>query len=345
MEPGYHAESIHVPHTGVRLVLYGYRFNKNLSAQVTYMRPVLWVRYKNVNGDLSGHSVPMNLAGLTIKSQLPINEKLSVFGEAGLGIVTRSGFSINNNVVVNNANYSTFLFSGGFQYNWNDKLSLMAGSGWSPFNVKSNQPATIFFSGGLTYNIHRLSSKRVEENKNSGFIFPANLVQVGYTSNILGYGINKFFSNTVLPIFWGGDVKVKNGISIHYQHNVFHGGKLFSLDWGASFSYYKSNKEKEGFYTLSLYPLFRFTAFHFKGANMYFNYSVAGPTYISKVKIDNTETGKNFTFQDFMGMGIYTGKKRQINAEIRILHYSNGDLFPDNNGVMVPLTLNIGYAF
>ncbi|HWJ25865.1 MAG TPA: acyloxyacyl hydrolase, partial [Flavisolibacter sp.] len=78
---------------------------------------------------------------------------------------------------------------------------------------------------------------------------------------------------------------------------------------------------------------------------LYFNYSVAGPSYISKVVIDSSETGKHFTFQDFMGMGIFAGKNRHLNAEIKIQHYSNGNIFPRNAGVKVPLTFNLGYAF
>jgi hypothetical protein len=345
MENGYTAESVHIPHIGVRLMLYGYRFNKNLSGQLSYMRPVLWVKYNNINGDHTFHSMPTNVAGVTVKYRSQIKERFSIYGEAGLGIITRSGFNINNIPVVKNANYSTFLFSGGLEYRLNNTLNLVAGAGWSPPNKKINQPATVFVSGGLTYNVHKVTEATVAANKNSGFIFPANLLQVGYTSNVFGYGVNNFFSNKIFPIFWGGDVEVEKGISVHYQHNIFHGRKLFSLDWGTSFSYWKSKIKKEGFCTISLFPLFRFTAFHFKKADLYFNYSVAGPTFISKVRIDDIETGKKFTFQDFMGMGVYAGKQRKINAEIRILHYSNGDLFPDNNGVKVPLTFNMGYAF
>jgi hypothetical protein len=247
--------------------------------------------------------------------------------------------------VIKNANYFSFLFSGGFEYRLTNKLNFVAGSGWSPANKKINQPATIFISGGLTYNVHKVSEEKVAKNKNSGFAFPANLFQVGYTSNVLGYGVNNFFSNTIFPIFWGGDVEVSKGISLQYERNIFHGRKLFSLDWGAGISYWKSRIQKEGFFTISIFPMFRFTVIHSKKADFYFNYSVAGPTFISKVRIDNTETGKKFTFQDFMGMGVNTGKSRKINAEIRILHYSNGDLFPDNNGVKVPLSFNMGYTF
>jgi hypothetical protein len=46
-----------------------------------------------------------------------------------------------------------------------------------------------------------------------------------------------------------------------------------------------------------------------------------------------------------MGFGVFAGKQKQLNAEIKIAHYSNGNLFPQNNGVMVPLTFGLGYSF
>jgi hypothetical protein len=61
--------------------------------------------------------------------------------------------------------------------------------------------------------------------------------------------------------------------------------------------------------------------------------------------MDGMKTGTNFTFRDEMGMGIFCGKKREINAEIRIAHYSNGNVFPPNNGVTIPLTFLLGYTF
>ncbi len=219
------------------------------------------------------------------------------------------------------------------------------GAGWSPVTGKINQPATIFFTAGAIYNVRRLTPEQVARNRDNQFIFPQNLVQLSYTSDVLGYGVNDFFANKFFPIFWGGDVQVNKGVSINYLRNIFHGRKVFSLDWGINFSYWKSKVKKEGFYTLSLFPLLRFTAFHFTKVDVYFDYSVAGPTFISKTEIDNTKTGKKFTFQDFMGMGTYVGKQRKINTEIRIGHYSNGDLFPDNNGIKVPLSFTMGYAF
>jgi hypothetical protein len=79
--------------------------------------------------------------------------------------------------------------------------------------------------------------------------------------------------------------------------------------------------------------------------DFYLNYSVAGPTYISRIEIDSLEIGKRFTFQDFMGVGSYFGKNRRVNVEVRIAHYSNGNLFPKNEGVMIPLTFNLGWTW
>jgi hypothetical protein len=345
LEPGFEAASINVPHVAVKLVLFGHQFNDYLSAQITYMRPVSWVEYKNVNGDQSNHSVWMNIAGLAMKSRFVIGPKFSGYSEGGLGIITRRGFSINGIKALKDANYASFLFGTGISYHLNPKWDLHINGNWSPSNKKVKQPSTVFISGGFSYTMRPLPQKIVERNSSGKYIFPHNLLQIGYTTNSLGYGVNKAVSKGPVPIFWGGDARVARGVSLHYQRNIFHARRVFSLDWGASMSYWRSEEQQNNFFTASLFPVLRFTAWRTKSTDLYFNYSVAGPTYISKTIIDNEDTGKKFTFQDFMGMGIFAGKKRNLNAELRIAHYSNGNIFPQNTGVMIPLTFNVGYAF
>jgi hypothetical protein len=344
LEPGYEAESVNVPHTAVRVILFGYRFNNYLSAQISYMRPVGWVEYKNVNGSHSVHTVGMNVAGMTIRSALPLTKKIAFTSEAGLGVVTRSGFTINNSVAVKDANFASLLLGAGMEYHLNKNWDIMVSTAWTPAHKKAEQPATVFFSAGFNYTMRRLSKETVEKNTNNGYIFPKNLLQLGFTTNALGYGVNNFVSKKV-HIFWGGDAEVERGFSIQYQRNVFHSRKVFSLDFGTTFAWWESKNNKDEFFTLSLFPLFRFTAFRSKATDLYFNYSLAGPAFISKTIIDEKKTGKKFTFQDFMGVGIFTGKKRKMNAEIRIAHYSNGNIFPHNDGVKIPLTFNLGYSF
>jgi hypothetical protein len=91
--------------------------------------------------------------------------------------------------------------------------------------------------------------------------------------------------------------------------------------------------------------VFRFTAIRTSPFDLYFNYSLAGPTFISRTVIDGEETGRQFTFQDFMGLGAFIGRGKSTKVEIRISHYSNGNLFPRNAGVTVPITVIVGRSF
>jgi hypothetical protein len=288
----------------------------------------------------------MNIAGLAIKPSLPVRNNLSIYGEGGLSIITRKGFNGEDNTpVVTNANYATFLFGGGVKYQLNRNWGLMLNMVYSPEKTEVRQPATSFYSAGFSYKLLPFSKEQLDETANTGYIYPKQTIQVGFTSNVLGYGVNNFVSEGKVPIFWAGEAEVQYGLSFSYQRNIFHGAKVFSLDWGASVGFWRSNVNKEDFYTLSIYPVLKWTFLHTDPADIYFFYTVAGPSYISRIMVDDKDLGKHFTFQDNMGTGIFFGKHRSINAEIKIGHYSNGDLFPGNEGVKIPLTLNLGYSF
>jgi hypothetical protein len=343
LEPGFSVESIKVPHIAPRIILYGHQFNKHLSAQISYMRPVDWVTYNNVNGDQTTHSVWMNVGGLTLAGHVPIHKKFSLFAEAGLGVITRKGFDINNTPVVKSATYATGLFGGALQYHLNRKWDLQLSTTWSPAHAKEKQPHTIFYSAGFNYHLKELSKEKVESNIKSGHHFPKHFLELSYTTNGLGYGVNDLFSKT-LPLFWGGAAHLKQGFSLHYQRNIFHARRVFSLDWAAGAGYWKTKENEDEFLTLSLYPVLRFTAFRSSSADIFFEYTVAGPTFISKTLLDNEKTGKKFTFYDAMGMGAFLGKKKKLVTGLRIAHFSNGNIFPDNNGVKVPLSFNLGYV-
>ena len=340
------SEAVEVPHIAARLVLLGYEFNKFLSAQITYMRPVLWVQYhyKDDSENIYQNSVWMNIGGLTIKPSLPIGEKFSVYGEVGLGLITRHGFNgPDGNPLISDARFGTFLLGAGFKYRLNEHWSLQMCSNFSPESKVHNQPYTSFIGTGFSYEFRKFSDKQLEKTAATGYIYPKQWIQFGYTSNILGYGVNIAISSANL--FWGGNVQVNRGVSITYQRNIFHGAKVFALDWGANTAFYQTNINKETFFTLSVFPVFRLNLLHTAPLDAYFYYSVAGPTYISKVILDDLDTGAHFTFYDTMGAGVFFGKKRNYNAELKIGHYSNGNIYPSNESVMVPLTLNIGYAF
>jgi hypothetical protein len=344
-QPGFQAQSIRVPHLAARVFLVGHEFNRYFSAQISDMRPVEWVEYRNVNGDQGRHSVWMNVAGLTAKARLPLTKTVSVYGEGGLGIVTRKGFTINQSPVVKDASYATVLFGGGLEYRINDNWDLLGGVTAVPGRSADQQPRTLFLSGGFNYTVRHLPAGQVDTDSGNGPVWPKNIVQIGYVTDALGYGANDFVSKGAVPVFWTGSVQVAHGLSVNYQRNVLHTRRFFALDFGASVSSWTSRKAGERFYTASIFPAFRLIAIRTNPLELYMSYSLAGPALITSTGIDGENTGKQFTFQDFMGAGVFLGRKRRASAEVRIAHYSNGNLFPQNPGVTIPVGFYLGTSF
>ena len=344
LQPGFRAASIDVPRIDVRVMLVGHEFNRFVSAQASYMRPVNYVTYTSVRpGDTDAHHVRVNFGGVTLKARAPLRGRWSAYGESGLGFTSRTGFDIGDTPVVTDAHYASLLVGGGIEYRITPAWDLTGGVTFSPGRAGVNQPRTVFSSGGFRYTMRPLPPDRVEANRNAGFIFPRQIVQVEYSSGS-GYAVNNFVSRK-MPIFWGGHAKVDFGIAPHYERNVFHTRRVFGLDVGASAGFYNTRENNDRFYTLSVYPLFRFTFLRARLADMYFAYSLAGPTYISKIVLDDLNTGRHFTFQDFMGIGWFVGRSRNLNIGVKINHYSNGNIFTQNAGVKIPLTFSLGYAF
>jgi hypothetical protein len=342
---GFTSAEVRRPGIAPRLTLLGYRFSDNVSARITYMRPVNWLGYHDINGDRADHSVWINVGAATLKVRSkPVKGKLSFYGEGGLGLVTRRGFEINGSTVMKDASYSAPTAGAGVELPLNSKWSFDTNFTYVPGKAGENQPATTFVGTGFVYNVRPLSEERVE--RGSDYEFRKNLVQAAVISRgIGGYGVNNFVAEGAVPIFWGGEVEVRRGASVNFQRNVFHTRRIFSFDVGASVGAWESSERRQRFATVSVYPLFRFTALRTPIADAYVNYSLAGPTLISKVNLDRENTGRSFTFRDYMGLGFYFGRAKKLNAEWNIGHFSNGNVFPRNAGIKIPLTVYLGYAF
>ena len=341
--PGFRADSIAIPRAAARVALFGHQFNEHLSAQLLYMRPFDHVAYRDVNGDLKSHQVRMHFGGVSFTSRVPLTGRVSAYGEGGLGFTSRRGFAPDGTVAVSSATYPSVILGAGLEYRVNRGWDLTGGVTYLPGHARHDQGHTLLTTAGFRYTARRLPAHRVEETRRSGFVFPVNLVQVEYSTGV-GYGINRFVSRKV-PIFWDGDVKVDRGLAVHYERNVFHTKKIFALSFGASTSVWRSQSDGAKFFTLSAYPLLRFTLVRTKPADFYVCYSLAGPTYISRSVIGGLDTGRHFTFQDFIGMGVFIGNRRNVSIGVKINHYSNGNVFTDNAGVKVPLTFGFGYTF
>jgi len=114
LEPGFRAASIEVPRADVRVMLLGHEFNRFVSAQASYMRPLNYVSYASVRaGDADRHHVRVNFGAVTMKARMPVARQWSVYGEGGLGFTSRTGFSLGETPVVADAHYASLLLGGG----------------------------------------------------------------------------------------------------------------------------------------------------------------------------------------------------------------------------------------
>ncbi len=346
LQPGFQAQTVQVPHLAARFILFGHEFNEYLSGQVSEIIPAHGVEYQNVNGDQANHFLWMdNIAAFTAKARLPLSERWSLYGEGGLGVVTRNGFTVDRSTALKSANYVTFLYGGGVAYRLNENWDLLSGVIVAPGESGDRQPSTVFFSGGFDYTMRRVPADPASTESPDGPIWPRNMIQVGYITDALGYGVNDFFTKGKVAIFWHGGVNVANGFTVDFQRNLFHTRRFFALDWGASVSTWKSNLDGERFFTASLYPVLRIPLIRTNPMEFYFSYSLGGPSLITRTTIDGEGTGKWFTFQDYMALGAYLGRKRRVTGEVRIGHYSNANLFSQNPGLTIPLGFYMGTTF
>jgi hypothetical protein len=334
---------------------FGYKIKENLALQFGVIRPASWFKYDNVNNIGYDRSVWINAWYLSLKKNINLTKKLSLFGELGAANVTRVGFSINDKVIYDDAHFGSLLYGFGFNYKLSERWRLALNGTFFPKSKKHNQPSISQASFGFEYHIQKLDKKTaLEYENNKNYFFPNNIIQVSYGTSKIGFGVNRFFGMSLkvgnfesfgIPVFWVGDVRAENSFSVTYQRLAFRTEKTFSLDWGVSITAFNTEATNAQVLAFSIFPTMRFYLMRRKGFDMYTNYSLIGPTYLTKSNIDKLDTGPKITYQDTMGLGVFFGKKRAFNAELRIMHYSNGNIFPQNSGVAIPIQFTFGKTF
>ena len=349
---GYKTETFSRNWFSGRLLL-GHKLTDDLSAQFGTMRPASWFKYDNVNNIGYENSVWINAWSLSLKKDFKINNKFDIYAEAGIANLTRFGFSIGDKEIYEDAHYASLLYGFGVQYRLNDKWRLSANGTFLPKSAKHNQPSVSQATFGFEYHLQQVDDKTADEYSANEYFFPNNIFQFSYGTGAIGFGFNQFFGMSLpvgnfdsfgVPIFWVGEVKAEHAVSLTYQRLIYRSEKIFSLDWGVSATYFQS-RGKTDVFALSIFPVLRFYLWRKPKFDFYANYSIIGPAYITKSDIDNSKTGPNITYQDTMGFGVFFGKKRKYNFELRIMHYSNGNIFTRNSGVAIPLQFTFGKTF
>ncbi len=204
-----------------------------------------------------------------------------------------------------------------------------------------------YISVGIGYIDYRFTNRQLEPGFKAGSI---DIPHLAARIALFGHQFNQYLSAEAVlarPGRWVSHHDV-NGDGAGHSVWMNVGAltrRVMAFNLGVAGSAWRGRDDGHTFYTLAIYPILRFTAIRTTPADLFVFYSVAGPSYISNSRIDGHAVGRGFTFQDFLGVGLFLGPSKKISAQLKITHYSNGNFLTDNAGVKVPATFSLGYSF
>lgn len=122
-----------------------------------------------------------------------------------------------------------------------------------------------------------------------------------------------------------------------------------SLSLGVSYAYMRNNADVGAgdAHVLSLYPQLTLHPQYAALRNTWFFVRALGPGYLSDNQFGHLRQDNHFTFLAQVGVG-YRMPLDGDNAllwQVSWRHYSNANLFNDNDGIDFPVTLSIGLDF
>lgn len=117
---------------------------------------------------------------------------------------------------------------------------------------------------------------------------------------------------------------------------------------GISFTHVGANSAQDtGFSAISIYPQINLYPRRFAWGQPFFFVRALGPSYISRNRLGSRLQDHHFAFQAQVGIGAYLDYREKENAIISFSfkHFSNANLFKDNDGIDLPFVLSVGMRF
>ena len=147
------------------------------------------------------------------------------------------------------------------------------------------------------------------------------------------------------PLMWNANLKVSRSVTAGFEHRIYAYKQWMEIYSGVSGNYMEAMGavEKDQIGALSTYLMMRLYLFQTDAVKLYALYSPAGPTVLTEKKFATTEFSNQFVFQNQIGFGLSIGKDAETELFVKLYHYSNGDLFPVNGGIDVPILF--GFSF
>jgi lipid A 3-O-deacylase len=139
---------------------------------------------------------------------------------------------------------------------------------------------------------------------------------------------------------------------IDYNFRRFERSARQHIDVGVSYTRLSTNTAvNNSLYAISVYPQMTFwpTKTSKVGRHSpswgepFFFVRALGPTYISENALGTRQQAHHFSLQAGIGVGVLVKKKTLLMVSWK--HFSNANIFSDNDGFDVPLVLHVGLRF
>jgi hypothetical protein len=145
-------------------------------------------------------------------------------------------------------------------------------------------------------------------------------------------------------------------VGLDYSFHRFERSARQHIDVGVSYTRLTTNvADNRNLYALSVYPQItlyptktsRAAARSPPWAEPFFFVRALGLTYISDSALGSRRQADSFAFQAQFGAGVLLnpGAERRTVVAVSWKHFSNADLYTDNDGIDVPLVISVGMKF
>lgn len=139
------------------------------------------------------------------------------------------------------------------------------------------------------------------------------------------------------------DMGVDRGVMGLYEYTLFDVFGAISIHAGANVGRWHSGPDQ--IVTGSAFLSGRLWVFHLLFIHPYVEYSLLGPTLISKEVFSEVGFSSNVLFQNFFGVGVEVGEGRGFSVDLKTIRYYHTDTLLPQQGFRVPVVASIGVLF
>ncbi|MEW5248586.1 acyloxyacyl hydrolase [Microbulbifer sp. 2201CG32-9] len=151
----------------------------------------------------------------------------------------------------------------------------------------------------------------------------------------------------------GGGAQPNSGQSnktygIDYSFGKFEKSYRQHIHFGVSYTKVEANTiNHNSIYAVSIYPQLNLYPRQYSWGQPYFFVRALGPSYISGNQLGDRHQDNHFSFQAQVGYGVRLNwrSKEDMILMVSWKHFSNANLFTDNDGIDMPLVVNFGLNF